>query len=299
MPSSVITDAMRRAILLSAHGLGSTSPNPPVGCVILDSNGVIVGEGYHERKGESHAEAHALRAAGARARGGTAVVTLEPCNHVGRTPACHQALIDAQVANVAVALIDPTSRGEGGIALLRRAGVNVEVGVLANEARLVVGPWLDALEARRPFTTLAYRLSASGISSADSALLCERRHQFDAVLDLSGFLEEGRAGAHRPDVMSLPGLRPPYDPKSTLEALYTGGVRSLLLLGPPDMVAPFLVSQTIDRIEVESTLVTGSSQQESGWECLPPGYRWTSFTRTRVGVLGYAVQYNDTSANVN
>ncbi|MGH3813162.1 MAG: bifunctional diaminohydroxyphosphoribosylaminopyrimidine deaminase/5-amino-6-(5-phosphoribosylamino)uracil reductase RibD, partial [Pseudonocardiaceae bacterium] len=82
---------MRRAIVLSAFGLGTTSPNPPVGCVILDRDGHIVGEGYHEHKGEPHAETQALAVAGERAGGGTAVVTLEPCNHHGRTPPCRAA----------------------------------------------------------------------------------------------------------------------------------------------------------------------------------------------------------------
>jgi diaminohydroxyphosphoribosylaminopyrimidine deaminase/5-amino-6-(5-phosphoribosylamino)uracil reductase len=87
---------MRLAIALSARGLGTTSPNPPVGCVILDPDGAVVGVGYHQRKGEWHAEVHALAAAGERARGGTAAVTLEPCNHVGRTPACRQALLSSE-----------------------------------------------------------------------------------------------------------------------------------------------------------------------------------------------------------
>jgi diaminohydroxyphosphoribosylaminopyrimidine deaminase/5-amino-6-(5-phosphoribosylamino)uracil reductase len=135
---------MRLAIALSANGLGTTSPNPPVGCVILDPDGAVIGTGYHQRKGEPHAEVHALSAAGTRARGGTAIVTLEPCNHVGRTPACRQALIDAGIARAVIAIIDPTSRGVGGAAMLRAAGVDVEVGVLADEARLVLGPWLTA-----------------------------------------------------------------------------------------------------------------------------------------------------------
>src|SRR6266513_4824464 len=102
--------AMRRAIGLSAAGLGTTSPNPPVGCVVLDPSGQVVGEGYHERKGEAHAEAQALAAAGHLASGATAVVTLEPCNHQGRTPPCRQALIDAGVRRAVIAMIDPTSR---------------------------------------------------------------------------------------------------------------------------------------------------------------------------------------------
>src|ERR1041384_6563397 len=121
--------AMRQAIALSTLGIGSTSPNPPVGCVILDATGQLASAGYHQRKGESHAEVHALAAAGERARGGTAVVTLEPCNHHGRTPPCHQALIDAGIARVLIAVMDPTSRGAGGAARLRDAGVHVQTDV--------------------------------------------------------------------------------------------------------------------------------------------------------------------------
>ena len=107
MPTSAELKAMRRAIVISASGLGATSPNPPVGCVILDADGRAVGEGYHLYKGSSHAEVNALAAAGGRAAGGTAVVTLEPCNHIGLTPACHQALLDAHVTRVLISVLDP------------------------------------------------------------------------------------------------------------------------------------------------------------------------------------------------
>src|SRR5215467_6858306 len=154
--------AMRRAIGLSAAGLGTTSPNPPVGCVVLGRSGQVAGEGYHERKGEPHAEAQAIAAAGPLAQGATAVVTLEPCNHEGRTPACRQALIDAEVHRVVIAVLDPTSRGEGGAAALRAAGIDVEAGVLGDEARAVLGPWLTALVTRRPLVTWPYLVSAQG-----------------------------------------------------------------------------------------------------------------------------------------
>lgn len=131
---------MRQAIALSALGLGTTSPNPPVGCVLLDAEGDIAGQGYHRRKGEAHAEVNALAAAGKRASGGTAVVTLEPCNHHGVTPPCHQALIDAGISRVVIAVIDPTSRGVGGASRLQEAGLDVEVGCLADEATLVLDP---------------------------------------------------------------------------------------------------------------------------------------------------------------
>ncbi|MEU9001876.1 bifunctional diaminohydroxyphosphoribosylaminopyrimidine deaminase/5-amino-6-(5-phosphoribosylamino)uracil reductase RibD, partial [Streptomyces sp. NPDC048551] len=106
--------AMRRAVALAARGLGSTSPNPVVGCVITDASGTVVGEGWHERAGGPHAEVHALRRAGAAARGGTAYVTLEPCDHTGRTGPCTRALLEAGVTRVRYAVSDPDPRAAGG-----------------------------------------------------------------------------------------------------------------------------------------------------------------------------------------
>ncbi|WP_165956624.1 bifunctional diaminohydroxyphosphoribosylaminopyrimidine deaminase/5-amino-6-(5-phosphoribosylamino)uracil reductase RibD [Kribbella antibiotica] len=191
---------MRRAVALSALGLGSTSPNPPVGCVVLDVDGNVVGEGYHRRKGEAHAEVNALAAAGEQARGGTAVVTLEPCNHQGRTPPCRQALIDAGIARVAISLIDPTSREEGGAARLRAAGVDVELDVLSDEARLVIGPWLEALASGVPHVHWAYVVDSEARAVGETiAEVATLRAEFDAVLTSAGRLEEGVPGAHSPN----------------------------------------------------------------------------------------------------
>jgi len=201
MTSEIEIAAMRRAIAISAQGLGTTAPNPPVGCVILDEAGDIVGEGYHHRKGEAHAEVNALAAAGELARGGTAVVTLEPCNHFGRTPPCRQALLDAGVSRVVVALLDPTSRGDGGVAALRAAGVSVELGVAEHEALLVLGPWRRSLDSGAQVTWL-YALSANGSpippppgsdASKDAATLMRLT---DLVVDEDLALSEGQSGSH-------------------------------------------------------------------------------------------------------
>jgi diaminohydroxyphosphoribosylaminopyrimidine deaminase / 5-amino-6-(5-phosphoribosylamino)uracil reductase len=126
---------MARALRLAERGLYTTSPNPRVGCVLV-RDGVVVGEGWHVRTGEPHAEVLALSAAGAAARGSTAYVTLEPCNHHGRTPPCADALIAAGVARVAVAVQDPNPRVAGqGIAKLRAAGIKVECGLMEAAAR--------------------------------------------------------------------------------------------------------------------------------------------------------------------
>ncbi|QKW10605.1 bifunctional diaminohydroxyphosphoribosylaminopyrimidine deaminase/5-amino-6-(5-phosphoribosylamino)uracil reductase RibD [Streptomyces sp. NA04227] len=159
---------MRRAVELAARGLGSTSPNPVVGCVVLDAHGDVAGEGFHQRAGGPHAEVHALRAAGERARGGTALVTLEPCAHTGRTGPCSQALIDAGISRVVYAVADPTPGARGGATRLTRAGVHVEQGLLAAEAEAVNTAWLTAVRLGRPHVTWKYAATLDGrIAAAD------------------------------------------------------------------------------------------------------------------------------------
>ncbi|MCK7625996.1 bifunctional diaminohydroxyphosphoribosylaminopyrimidine deaminase/5-amino-6-(5-phosphoribosylamino)uracil reductase RibD [Streptomyces sp. RS10V-4] len=159
---------MRRAIELAARGLGHTSPNPVVGCVVLDSAGRPAGEGWHRRAGGPHAEIHALRAAGERARGGTAVVTLEPCNHTGRTGPCAQALIDAGIARVVYAVPDPNPTATGGAVTLAAAGVDVVGGLLADEAAAGNEAWLTSVLRGRPFVLWKYAATLDGrIAAAD------------------------------------------------------------------------------------------------------------------------------------
>lgn len=157
---------MLRAVELSRRGLGQTSPNPPVGAVIVDANGAVVGEGWHERAGEAHAEVRALAAAGSQARGGTAVVTLEPCNHTGRTGPCTAALLAAGIRRVVVALRDPSPVAGGGVEVLRAAGVSVELGVESAAAQSVAGYWLTAVAQQRPFVTWKFAATLDGRSAA-------------------------------------------------------------------------------------------------------------------------------------
>ncbi|MGH7646019.1 MAG: bifunctional diaminohydroxyphosphoribosylaminopyrimidine deaminase/5-amino-6-(5-phosphoribosylamino)uracil reductase RibD, partial [Gemmatimonadales bacterium] len=126
-------EAMRRALELARRGWGRVAPNPLVGAVVL-RDGTVVGEGYHAEFGGPHAEVVALDAAGDRARGGTLVVTLEPCAHQGKTPPCTGAIVAAGLRRVVAAVRDPEPRAGGGLDLLRREGVDVEHGVLAAEA---------------------------------------------------------------------------------------------------------------------------------------------------------------------
>src|SRR5262252_10328696 len=154
---------MRRAIELAERGRGLTSPNPMVGAVIVAPGGAIIGEGFHERAGAAHAEAEALRAAGARARGATMYVTLEPCSHHGRTPPCAAAVIEAGVARVVAAVADPNPLVSGrGFAALRAVGIEVVTGAGAAEAERQNRAFLTAMRERRPHVTLKAGMTLDG-----------------------------------------------------------------------------------------------------------------------------------------
>lgn len=161
-----VDEAMRRAIELAARGLGTTSPNPVVGCVLLDAGGQVVGEGFHAYAGGPHAEIVALAQAGERARGGTAVVTLEPCDHTGRTGPCSLALIQAGVARVVIAVPDPNPVASGGAATLRSAGVRVDLGVRASEAEAGNIAWLTSMRRGWPYVIWKYAATLDGRSAA-------------------------------------------------------------------------------------------------------------------------------------
>jgi len=148
------TVAMQRAIALSEKGLGKTAPNPIVGAVIIDATGKIIAEGFHDRmRSENHAEVVAIKAAGNQTQGATIVVTLEPCNHIGKTGPCTQAIIDSGISNVVFAVSDPNSIASGGAAKLRAAGITVVEGVLEEEAALSNRAWLMKIKKNRPFFT--------------------------------------------------------------------------------------------------------------------------------------------------
>ena len=188
---------MARALSLAARGLYTTTPNPRVGCVIV-RNGAVLGEGWHERPGEAHAEVAALRNAVARGhdpRGATVYVTLEPCNHHGRTPPCAPALVDAGVGRVVVAMEDPDARvGGAGLDLLRGAGIDVEVGVLRDEAERLNCAYLHHRRTGRAYVSLKLALTLDGhVSAADGSsqwitgpearrIVHARRVECDAVM---------------------------------------------------------------------------------------------------------------------
>ena len=153
---------MQRALALAARARGRTSPNPMVGAVIV-RDGLVVGEGYHQRAGTPHAEVHALRAAGEQARGATLYVNLEPCNHHGRTPPCTEALIAAGIAEVHMAMLDPNPRVNGqGRARLEAAGIRTFVGALEDEARELNESFITYITAGRPFVVAKFAASLDG-----------------------------------------------------------------------------------------------------------------------------------------
>ncbi len=192
---------MRKALQLAERGRGHTSPNPMVGAVVVDRDGVLVGRGSHEFAGGPHAEIHALASAGAAARGATLYCTLEPCSHVGRTGPCAPVIADAGIARVVIATEDPNPVVAGrGLQLLRNRGIEVVSGVLAAEAERLNRPFFMVMRAHRPFVTMKVALSAdrkvaggrgerTQLTSADANRHIHReRAETDAVAIGSGTL---------------------------------------------------------------------------------------------------------------
>ena len=152
---------MRRALDLARKGWGQTAPNPMVGAVVV-RDGEIVGEGYHERYGEAHAEVNALHASRGRTRGATIYVSLEPCNHHGKTPPCTDAIIDAGIGRVVAAVRDPSVVAGGGAMRLRNAGIQVDIGSERDAACELNAPFFASATYQRPWVTLKLAISADG-----------------------------------------------------------------------------------------------------------------------------------------
>ncbi|KQU47786.1 bifunctional diaminohydroxyphosphoribosylaminopyrimidine deaminase/5-amino-6-(5-phosphoribosylamino)uracil reductase [Rhodococcus sp. Leaf278] len=209
-----IVDAMALAIEASESARGISAPNPAVGAVILDAGGTVVGVGSTRPPGGPHAEIVALAEAGDRARGGTAVVTLEPCNHTGRTGPCSQALIEAGIAAVVYAVADPNPLASGGADTLRGAGIRVEQGIGERDVRQ--GPlraWLHKQRTGRPHVTWKYAATLDGRSAAADgtsqwitgaearAHVHAERAKLDAIVVGTGTVlaDDPRLTARRPD----------------------------------------------------------------------------------------------------
>jgi diaminohydroxyphosphoribosylaminopyrimidine deaminase / 5-amino-6-(5-phosphoribosylamino)uracil reductase len=280
--------AMRRALVLAASPGVPRGPNPRVGCVLLDAAGHTVAEGYHRGAGSPHAEVDALLRAGSAARGTTAVVTLEPCNHTGRTGPCAQALIEAGVRRVVLAQRDSNPVAVGGAETLRAAGLEVETGVLAEEARALNHVWTFAVEHGRPFVTWKVAATLDGrIAAADggsrwvsSPAARLDSHRLRAICDtmlvgtntvdvddphLTARDAEGRPLARQPlrAVMGERDLAPgrrvldgaaesvhlrTRDPERALEQLYALDRQHVLLEGGPTLAAAFLRAGLVDEV---------------------------------------------------
>ncbi len=269
---------LERALELAERGRGTTQPNPVVGAVLV-RDGEVVGEGWHKRKGEAHAEVNAIAAAGDRARGSTLYVTLEPCAHVGSTPPCAQAVIDAGVAKVVVGTRDPSPNAAGGLEALRDAGVETELadGELGFRARQQNEAWLTWVTKRRPFVTYKAAMTLDGrltlpgsrwISGEESRrLVHELRAASDAVAVGMGTARADRpaltareVGAARqprrivfgsgplPDGVDLELRSGPLEEE--LGRLGEEGVQSLLLEGGPTLATAFMEAGLVDKLLV-------------------------------------------------
>jgi len=283
-------DAMRRALDLARRG-PLAGPNPRVGAVLLSPTGEVLAEGWHRGAGTPHAEVAALAdaaARGATVRGATAVVTLEPCNHTGRTGPCSEALLAAGVARVVVSVPDPNPVAAGGADRLRTEGVEVETGLLADEGRELLGAWLPSVERGRPFVTLKLATSLDGrIAAADgtsrwitSDVARQHAHQLRGEVDalavgtgtvladdpsLTARTADGELRGHQPlrvvvgrrDVPAGARLYGPggelvhlrtHDPAHVLAELGRREVRHLLVEGGPTLAAAFLRAGLVDEV---------------------------------------------------
>jgi len=283
---ATVEAAMRRALELAARG-PARGVNPQVGCVLLAPDGRTVAEGWHRGAGTPHAEVDALSRLGAdEARGLTAVVTLEPCDHTGRTGPCSEALLAAGVARVVYAVDDPGDESSGGGARLLGAGVAVERGVLADEAAELVRRWLVPARTGRPFVTVKWASSLDGrAAAADGSSrwitgtaarqhVHEVRADHDAILvgtgtvlaDDPSLTARGDAGELLADqpVPVVVGDRPVpadarlhrhprelvqvsgHDPAAALDELWRRGVRSVLVEGGPTTASAFVRAGLVD-----------------------------------------------------
>ena len=267
--------SLERALELAERGRGTTHPNPVVGAVVV-RDGEVVGEGWHERKGEPHAEVNALRAAGERARGATLYLTMEPCAHHGSTPPCTEAVLAAGIARVVAASLDPNPKAGGGLEVLRAAGVEVELDDRF-EARAQNEAWRTWVAQGRPFVTYKVAVTLDGrvavpgerwISGEESRrLVHELRAASDAVGVGMGTVraDDPRLDARGVEARTQPRRlafgRGPLPEGSELElrsgplrdelgALGDEGVQSLLLEGGPTLAGALFAQGLVDRVLV-------------------------------------------------
>lgn len=274
---------MRRALELASHGRLDASPNPMVGAVIVGNDGRIIGEGWHRRCGEGHAEVNAIASVKDEAllQDSTMYVTLEPCSHYGKTPPCARLIVDKKIPRVVVGTTDPFEKVSGrGIAILREAGVEVVTGMLEDECRRLNCKFFTAHTLRRPFITLKWAESADRfidgrISTPLTAVLVHKlRAEHDAILVGSGtyladspgldtrlfagrsprrFVLDRRGRTVTPDDVTVISE---YDSLgAVMSLLYADGVTSLLVEGGAGVLRSFMAEGLWDKIRVEQSPV--------------------------------------------
>ncbi|ATE55275.1 MULTISPECIES: bifunctional diaminohydroxyphosphoribosylaminopyrimidine deaminase/5-amino-6-(5-phosphoribosylamino)uracil reductase RibD [Actinosynnema] len=281
-------EAMARALELAATPGVPLGPNPRVGCVLLADDGTVVAEGHHRGAGTAHAEADALARAGAAARGTTAVVTLEPCNHTGRTGPCARALVEAGVRRVVFAQSDPNPVATGGTRTLRDAGIEVEHGLMADRARELNRAWVFGVEHGRPLVTWKFAASLDGRSAAadgtsrwiSNSVARADVHRLRAGCDVvlvgagTAVVDDPRLTVRGPDDAPLAhqplravlgerelpqalrlfdgsaevALLRTRDPGTALAELFERGRRHVFLEGGPTVAAAFLRAGLVDEI---------------------------------------------------
>jgi len=286
-----IVAAMRRALSIATHG-PAVGVNPQVGCVILGPDGALVAEGWHRGAGTAHAEVDALgklpREPGAHRSGLTAVVTLEPCNHTGRTGPCAQALIDAGISRVVYALDDPNEVAGGGADRLRSAGIAVTGGMLADEAAELLRPWLMSAQLGRPFVTVKWASTLDGRAAAADGTsqwitgtasrqrVHEQRAAHDAIAVGTGTVladdptltargDGGELMAHQPIPVVFGETPVPADARlhhhpaglieighrdlpTALHELHERGIRRLYVEGGPTLASAFIREGLADEV---------------------------------------------------
>lgn len=287
MASRAEIAAMRRAID-AARETAPPSPNPRVGCVLLDTRGETLAVGAHHGAGGPHAEVEALRQAGESARGATAVVTLEPCNHTGRTGPCAQALIEAGVARVVIAQPDPNAQAAGGARTLAEAGIEVETGILAEESAALNTAWSFAVTHGRPYVTWKFAATLDGRSAATDGTsqwitgesarrdVHRRRAHVDAIVAGTGTVLADDPQLTARDTDGAPLERQPLrvvvgernipdgsrvlddvaetlhlrtrDPRAVLDALAEREIRHVWLEGGPTLAGAFWRAGLVDEV---------------------------------------------------
>ena len=281
---------MRRAIALAANG-PSNGVNPQVGCVVLDSAGTIIAEGWHRGAGTAHAEVDALsQLTPEQAQGSTFVVTLEPCNHTGRTGPCAQALIEAGVAQVVYAATDPGHASSGGAQRLRDAGIEVLGGVLEDDVEELLEEWMLAARLHRPHVTVKWAASLDGRAAAHDGTsqwisgpesrsrVHEQRSAADAIVvgtgtvladnpSLTARTPEGELHDHQPipviiGTRNVPGdalvHQHPLEPliighndlHAALSEMFDKGIRSIFVEGGPTLASAFIAAGLADRLYI-------------------------------------------------